>query len=138
MFAEELMKAYPDAKVILTTREPEKWIESMTNSIVHAHKAKLEKAKDFEQDSMLKMAVKYHTHGWDNDIQKKGMQAFEKHNEDVLRVAKELHRNILVYEVKQGWAPLCKFLDVELPTGVDFPRSDDWANYKKRVAEEFK
>ena len=135
MLAEELMKAYPDAKVILTTRDTEKWIESMQSSIDHAHKASLEKAKCSEQSPMLKMAVKYHTRGWDNDVEKNGRQAFEKHNEGVLRVAKQLDRDVLVYEVKQGWAPLCQFLGVQEPVDADFPRSDDWANYKKKVAE---
>ncbi|KAF7985880.1 hypothetical protein HWV62_43754 [Athelia sp. TMB] len=138
MFAEELMKAYPDAKIILTTRDAEKWIESMQSSIVHAHKANLEKAKFTERSPMLKMAEKYHMHGWDNDIEKNGRQAFGKHNEGVLGVAKQLDRDVLVYEVKQGWAPLCRFLGVQEPVGTDFPRSDDWANYKKRVAEEAK
>ena len=37
MFSPELIAKYPDAKVILTTRNKEKWIESMQSSIWRVH-----------------------------------------------------------------------------------------------------
>ncbi len=37
LFSPELLEAYPDAKVILTTRDPEKWVDSMRSSIWLAH-----------------------------------------------------------------------------------------------------
>jgi hypothetical protein len=60
----------------------------------------------------------------------------------VRRWAEERGREVLVYEVREGWGPLCKFLGREVPEG-EFPRSDDWATmgWKKvvepsKVAEE--
>ena len=41
------------------------------------------------------------------------IETFERHNEEVKqRVPPE---RLLVYEVKEGWAPLCDFLGVEVP-----------------------
>jgi hypothetical protein len=34
-FADELISAYPDAKVVLTTRDPDKWLVSMERSCLN-------------------------------------------------------------------------------------------------------
>ena len=38
---------------------------------------------------------------------------------------------LLVFDVKEGWKPLCKFLDVPVP-GAPFPWNNDTASMKKR------
>ena len=38
---------------------------------------------------------------------------------------------LLVFDVKEGWKPLCKFLDVPVP-GAPFPWDNDTASMKKR------
>jgi len=66
-----------------------------------------------------------------------GIANFRKHNKNVRALAKAKGREILEYQVKEGWEPLCKFLGKEVPEeGVKFPHADDWADYKKKVAEE--
>ena len=50
------------------------------------------------------------------------IKVFERHNEEVKRrVPRE---KLLVYEVKQGWGPLCDFLGVEAPD-KPFPHLND-------------
>jgi hypothetical protein len=39
---------------------------------------------------------------------------------------------LLVYEVSQGWAPLCKFLGKPIPA-QPFPRTNDTAEWQKRL-----
>ena len=39
---------------------------------------------------------------------------------------------LLVFEVKEGWGPLCKFLDVPVPN-FPFPNTNDTAQMKKRI-----
>jgi hypothetical protein len=47
------------------------------------------------------------------------IEVFERHNEAVsLRVPPE---RLLVFDVREGWAPLCDFLGVDAP-GEPFPR----------------
>ena len=41
------------------------------------------------------------------------IETFERHNEEVKRRVPP--ERLLVYEVKQGWRPLCDFLGVEVP-----------------------
>ncbi len=47
---------------------------------------------------------------------------FERHNEAVKRTVPA--DKLLVYEVGQGWEPLCEFLEVPVPD-TPFPRSND-------------
>ena len=39
---------------------------------------------------------------------------------------------LLVYDVKEGWAPLCAFLGVPIPA-EPFPRKNDTAEFRRRV-----
>jgi hypothetical protein len=58
------------------------------------------------------------------------IEVFERHNREVLRHVPE--GRLLVYEVKQGWGPLCEFLGVEEPT-KPFPRLNDTAEMRRRI-----
>ena len=40
---------------------------------------------------------------------------------------------LLVYEVGQGWEPLCRFLGVAAPEGEPFPRVNDTAAFRAGV-----
>jgi hypothetical protein len=44
MFWRELIAKYPEAKVILTTREPDKWFESVTATVFSPNIARCSKA----------------------------------------------------------------------------------------------
>lgn len=127
IFYEELMVAYPEAKVILTVRDENKWFESMKSTIWTIPPTK-------------PLGALTDKHIWGSNPDVHGIQAFKKHNENVLQAAKKMGREVLVYEVKEGWASLCKFLGKEIPyeESIDeegkikekfFPRSDDWATF---------
>ena len=59
------------------------------------------------------------------------LKAFVAHNEAVKATIPA--NQLLVYEVKEGWGPLCKFLGVPVPAG-DFPRTNDRAEFWDRVS----
>jgi hypothetical protein len=72
--------------------------------------------------------------GEEKDWQTTAKKAFREHNENVRKLAKERGREVLEYEVKEGWRPLCAFLGKEVPA-EGFPRKDDWAEQGwKKVA----
>src|SRR4051812_10991585 len=50
------------------------------------------------------------------------IETFERHNEEVKRHVPA--ENLLVYEVGEGWAPLCEFLGVDVPD-EPFPHLND-------------
>ena len=120
-YYKELMEYYPDAKVILTVRDAESWVKSwnvLNNQILKSFTfrflAKIPRTSfKLQKDIHNKMIL-----GIDGAFQgvksdKERMKKFEEWNQSVIDyVPKE---RLLVYEVKDGWAPLCKFLDAPIP-----------------------
>src|SRR5215210_7088160 len=58
------------------------------------------------------------------------IEVFNRHNEEVEEYVSP--DRLLVYEVKDGWEPLCEFLNVEVPEGEPFPRLNDTATFMQR------
>lgn len=56
------------------------------------------------------------------------MRIYSEHIERVKRVVPK--EQLLVMSVKEGWEPLCRFLDKDIPKG-DFPRSNSTADKQK-------
>jgi len=59
------------------------------------------------------------------------IRIYERHNEEVKRCVPA--ERLLVFDVKQGWEPLCQFLGVPVPEGVPFPHLNDTAEFQRRV-----
>jgi hypothetical protein len=59
------------------------------------------------------------------------IDAFRRYNEQV-RLDVPADR-LLVYEVSQGWGPLCAFLGVPVPDGKRFPHLNDAAVFRARI-----
>ena len=58
------------------------------------------------------------------------MKAFVAHNEAVKEAIPA--SRLLVFEVKQGWEPLCAFLDAPIPA-EEFPRTNHREEFWDRV-----
>jgi hypothetical protein len=56
---------------------------------------------------------------------------FKRHTDEVVKAIPK--DRLLVYEVGEGWEPLCRFLDVAVPT-TDFPRENTREQFKARVS----
>jgi hypothetical protein len=56
---------------------------------------------------------------------------FNRHVDEVKRAVPP--DRLLVYDVREGWAPLCSFLGVPIPEGVEFPRLNDTASFQARM-----
>lgn len=143
-FYEELMERYPNAKVLLSVREPEQWYESTLNTIYRISEiisgSPLSRVV-FSFVGLIVPGVRrigrmndeiiwQGTFGGEFENRQHAINVFEQHNEQVQRrVPKD---RLLVYEVKQGWAPLCEFLGIEEPEGP-FPRLNDTKEMKRRI-----
>jgi hypothetical protein len=129
-FFRELIEAYPSAKFVLTERNPENWADSFGSTIY-----KLLAGKDQgppEMKAWLDMVdgVIGRT-GFPAGLDRDGLvNAFVAHNEAVRSTIPA--EQLLIYEVKQGWGPLCEFLDVDAPDEA-FPRTNDRAEFWDRV-----
>jgi hypothetical protein len=123
------MEVYPAAKVLLTIRDPEKWYESTKHTIYTMVDAP-------EPSSMLRMATKLvweQTFGRNFEDRRHAIEVFERHNQEVKEHVPA--ERLLVYEVKDGWEPLCEFLGAEVPKGEPFPHLNDTEAFINRVQE---
>ena len=123
----ELSEYYPKAKILLTVRDPERWFESTQNTIFskeHRDTFYAEGA-DPNRRGMVEVLYTKTFHKRQND-RDHAISVFNAHNEEVKRTAPK--DRLLVYEVKEGWKPLCDFLGVPVPK-ARFPQintSEDW------------
>lgn len=142
-FHAELMEEYPDAKVILTVRDPESWYRSVRNTIyeisVVVPRRRLSRpvfalmGLFFDISMRVDMAREIIWDGtFDNRFEDKtyAMEVFDRHTEEVKRRVPP--EKLLVHEVKEGWGPLCSFLGVEEPE-EPFPRLNDTAEFRRRI-----
>jgi len=135
-FYEELMQYYPDAKVVLTVRDPQAWYESSLNTIYRAGPQGIQKLQMTLQlpfSAKLRRIVRVFRLAdqlyWQGEFQGKfedkeyAIGCFQQHIEAVKQVVPS--EQLLVYEVKEGWEPLCRFLNVPVPLGQPFPRLNE-------------
>lgn len=106
----ELAEAYPDAKVLLSLRDPERWFLSTQETIFSRVLQDLHAGTKWGR--MIKATIDDHLGGRMSDRDSL-INAFETHNANV-QDAFGADR-LLVFEASQGWKPLCEFLGVPEP-----------------------
>jgi hypothetical protein len=136
LYYRELMEAFPETKVILTVRDSSAWYESMKNTIVPmltrfpnryvlvhlpyiGGAARSMRGTSLRADLLGRFDERAHA-----------IKLFEEHSEEVRRVV--VAERLLVFQVAEGWEPLCKFLGVPVPD-APFPRENDTAAFRRRV-----
>ena len=143
-FYEELMRRHPDAKVLLSVRNPERWYDS-TRSTIYELTRLIEGSTisrvifgvvslltfggfTGRRSSLANDLIWQGTFDGRFEDQAYAIKVFEHHNEEVKRrVPRE---RLLVYQVEEGWGPLCEFLDVPVPD-EPFPRLNDTAQLQR-------
>jgi len=126
----ELAEAFPRAKIVHTVRPEEKWWASFNKTIGKLMARYKEIPLPPHIRDMLSawndLAGKS-TFGGVLDDKEAGLAAYRRRTEDV-RAALPSDR-LLVFDVAEGWEPLCSFLGVEVPD-EPFPhhnlRADFW------------
>ncbi|MDX1677818.1 sulfotransferase family protein [Arsukibacterium sp.] len=130
-FFRELLNTYPTAKFILTHRSSESWADSFGSTIFKLISERDQAPPEMKEWLEMAAAVIAKS-GFPEGLDRDGLiQAFNAHNEAVKNTIPA--EQLLVYQVKEGWDPLCKFLGKPVPSGP-FPRSNDRAEFWDRVA----
>lgn len=129
-FFRDLVKEYSTAKFVLTVRDPERWADSFSATIYKLLES-IDQAPQ-EKRAWLKMASEVIAKtgfplGLDRD---ELIQAFISHNKAVKEAIPA--NRLLEFEVKDGWQPLCDFLEAPVPT-ADFPRTNHREEFWDRV-----
>jgi hypothetical protein len=129
-FFRELSAAYPLAKFVLTQRSPESWADSFGGTIYKLLGSN--EAPPPEKRAWLEMCTGVIARtGFPCGLDRDGLiRGFVAHNGAVKKAIPSDH--LLIYDVKEGWDPLCKFLGVPVPPGA-FPRTNDRAEFWDRV-----
>jgi len=126
-FWRELAEAYPQAKVILSLRDPEAWFASTQATIFKAR-------YDDDSQPFVRMVMKVIGDLFDRRMQDKDhvIEVYNRHNETVRRALPP--ERLLVYEAAQGWAPLCAFLGVPVPD-TPMPKANTTEEFQREHAE---
>jgi hypothetical protein len=119
---EELIEAYPDAKVVLTIRDREAWLLSMRKSILTI--------LSWRSWGMLGYFDGFSHRYWTllnytTSVISKGIPAFKAEADPALRESFDEHIDkvrklvpkdrLLEWHASHGWQPLCEFLDLPVP-----------------------
>ena len=125
-FYAQLASANPDAKVILTERDPEDWFRS-TQATIFPNATPPDGDAPFDRMFRKVIGALFDDRMRDHDHV---IDVFRRHNAEVRRrIAPE---RLLVYEVAQGWAPLCEFLGVPVPD-TPMPKTNTTEEFQARV-----
>jgi len=127
-FYKELMQVYPEAKVLLTVRDPERWYESAINTIYVSSRSHLPQSPHAQMINTLIWQGTFDGKFEDKDY---AIAVFHRHSEEVKQHVPP--EKLLVYSVKEGWEPLCAFLGVEVPADTPFPMLNDRASFLGRT-----
>lgn len=105
-----LAEAYPDAKIVLSVRDAEKWFQSTQETILSRRLMAV--ADGSKWRDMLRETIDLPLGGDINDHDAV-VGAYHAHIERVQAAFGP--ERLLTFEAKQGWAPLCEFLEVDVP-----------------------
>lgn len=124
-FAKELIEAYPEAKVVLCTRDVNSWYASTLKTVNwRANDPELKWLSKFDWASGLYYPMLRRF--WDcffyGDFEKYGKQRFHEHYEEVRSLVPP--ERLLNYRIGEGWDPLCEFLEHKVPD-MPFPNVND-------------
>lgn len=137
IYYQQLTKAFPEAKVILTVRDSERWYQS-TYDTLYQFALKSEQNPPDANSVPARMYRITKTMIWDGlfdgrfSDKEHAIEVYSNHNQEV--VDNIAPGNLLVYDVKRGWGPLCAFLGVDVPLD-DFPHVNDSESMRKLLAQ---
>jgi len=121
----ESARHFPDAKVILSVRDPEGWYASYSKTIKVFRETEMPPdAPHMKQIQELVDAFL----GDRLDGKERAIAQYEAHVAEVKSVIPP--ERLLVYELGSGWQPLCAFLGVPVPD-QDYPHTNATAEFQQ-------
>lgn len=149
MYYKELAAHFPEAKVILTTRDPEKWYASALATIFGFDPGPGLKIKllfkclfSAKARNLFKVLLLNDKSIWGKFFEGKfkdkeyTIQKFKDHIEEVKHTIPA--ERLLIYHPREGWEPLCSFLNVPVPQ-AEFPNTnlrEDFATWAKGIVND--
>ena len=135
-FWKQLAAENPDAKIILTLRDPDAWYRSAAATIF-ARMLEFEALRS-DPAAVVDEARRRHMEMVNTIVEKTfggsldkahAIQVFNAHNEGVRRSVPS--ERLLVYEPGEGWEPLCDFLGLPVPA-TPYPKVNTTGDFVSR------
>jgi len=150
IFGATLVRAYPEAKVILVERDYEKWSKSVNETVINSLWGTV---PDFFVGvvepllgSVAGPANRKMLLGWagvrdEKELKARLRGAWERHHKEVREACAGQEGRLLEYRMGDGWEPLCEFLGVEVPRGEDgevlpFPHANEAKALRRKIVEQ--
>ena len=127
----ELCSHFPDAKVVHSVRAEQSWIKSIYNTIYPAmeQRRKVDPGPYRDRLEMAYEIIVNQTFACRMDDPEHALAVYRNHSNEVAQTI-PLDR-LLIYDVKEGWGPLCRFLNVPVPD-ESFPRVNSSSEFHHR------
>ena len=131
----ELLKTFPDAKVVFSYRHPGDWYQSVSETIFNVTSS-IPTWIRFLFPHAERLALMIEKTVWQNELGGKfqdrehALHFFEQRLKQVK--ASVPRENLLVHAAADGWEPLCAFLKVGVPT-IPYPRLNESAKIKRFI-----
>jgi hypothetical protein len=148
-FYQELLDQYPNAKVVLTVRDPEQWYESVKKTI---YSASPKSAAEIIRIIFLSLTNR-HVQSFGPVLQFGDSLVWKKHfngkfKDKAYAIVRYLNHieevkkfvpadQLLIFNVQEGWAPLCNFLGKEIPA-LPFPKTNDTKAFEGKIKKLYK
>ncbi|MCB0009223.1 MAG: hypothetical protein KDE04_22315 [Anaerolineales bacterium] len=134
-FYRELMATFPEAKVLLSVRDPQAWYDSTLETIYQMHFL----PRWFRRVNPLfdRFLAMVELIVWDGlfegrfEEKERALAIFADHVAEVKTTVPP--EKLLVFDVREGWEPLCAFLEVPVPD-QPFPHVNDRQVLQRLVA----
>ena len=134
-YYKELSDKYPDAKVILGMRDAGSWYDSASTTIYQMSQnfpkwIRLILPRADKLFKMIDKTVFGEPFSYRFEDRESAMQVFNDHVEQVRKNIPE--ERLLMHSAKDGWEPLCAFLDVPIPE-EPYPWVNDSKVFARRL-----
>lgn len=127
----ELARHWPEARVILTVRDPDEWFDSVQATIVGFLAARGQ-LPDAHANAIAMMGQKLVAEQVFDDRLTERAHATRVFRDHTAAVRAEIApERLLVFDVRDGWVPLCAFLGVPVPD-TPYPRTNSSKAFKEQ------
>jgi hypothetical protein len=134
VYYRELLRAFPEAKVVLNVRDPQRWFDSFLTLQQTTDRFRvfrfIPRARRFLAFVDL-LLPKVFT---DPRDRARCIEVFERHNREVQEQVPA--DRLLVFRVQDGWPPLCAFLGRDVPAEIPFPHLNEGKETLEALARE--
>jgi hypothetical protein len=131
-FYENHLRQFPDARVILSERDPDRWYDSVMKTIYPSSL----RARESADPAIRPWADMVWELIWDGrfggrvEDKDHAIGVYLAHNRRVRKVVSP--GRLLVFEASQGWAPLCAFLERAIPA-TPYPHTNSTEEFLART-----